>query len=153
MSTSLNRSAAIALVSPDVRAVQCTFAGDGRRYTFKAHDKMLDRPLKEGDRVVVPNANAANSFKVVTVVGFDDDFEFENSGIDYKWIVCRVPTEALERVATAEKVATDQLRQADRERCRRVALEAMFGAGAKEQADRIAFDPTADVEAVAEKET
>lgn len=78
----LNKSLAVFLVDESVRAIKVAFGTAGKFYTYKTTDKSI----KVGDFVLV---NTQRGYSVVEVkyVDIQNTLDFEDTSIEYTWIV------------------------------------------------------------------
>ena len=94
----LNKSLAVFLVDDSVRAIKVAFGSAGKYYTYKTANKTI----KVDDKVLV---KTTRGFQVVTVkaVDIEDTLDFEDTSIEYSWIVQKLDFTNYEAVLEKEK--------------------------------------------------
>lgn len=92
-----------ALLMDNCKTIGVQFNADGNTYTYKTIDD-----LEVGDQCVVNGLNGRP--KVVDVVRVDKVPQIDvDSGLDYKWIVCKVDREKHDRLVEAEEKFSEVL--------------------------------------------
>lgn len=95
----LNKSLAVFLIDENVRAIKVAFSDASKFYTYKT----LDKTIKEGDFVLVL---ARNEYKAVKVVRVDvqDSLDFEDTSIEFGWIIQKIDKAAYDDVLAREEL-------------------------------------------------
>lgn len=88
-------------------------------YTYKCHFS-----CKSGDLVILPPSAEGKLPSIGTVVRVDDEPELNfESGIEYKWAIARIDTQAYDIVMVREKELIKMLREQEKKQQRQKLLE------------------------------
>lgn len=100
----INNSLAIFLVNEDVRAIGVAFNSVGKFYTYKT----LDKSIKVGDTVLVKAKGELKPVEVKTI-DIQDTLNFEDTSIQYTWIVGKVDLVGYEDIQKREQALIKEL--------------------------------------------
>jgi hypothetical protein len=116
-----NKSLAVFLVNPEVRAILCSYEGltpEGNVHpgTKPMLFKTLDKSISKGDICVVPT-NGENRLGFTTVQVAEVDLEIDyDSRTEVRWIVSKVDVSEFKRVLDRETQFMDAVAKADKRR-------------------------------------
>ncbi len=114
----------LGLMQEDFTTVHVKYAGTARYYTFKA-DLALN--LKEGDKVIVPNANGLDGgYVVVEVRKVDATPCLEPTAIQLKWVVQKLDTTAYDKRLASEEAAMEVLAAGNKRAEQKAALAVLL---------------------------